>query len=755
MDVSAYIRKLKNDPQFMANVTSWQVTPARPARYGAFPAGLDSRIVETLRARGIERPYVHQAQAINAALAGQDFVVVTPTASGKTLCYNVPVLDAILKDPAARALYLFPTKALSSDQAAELYSMIDSMGAEVKAYTYDGDTPAAARTAIRQAGHVVVTNPDMLHQGILPHHAKWVKLFENLRYVVIDEIHAYRGVFGSNLANVIRRLKRICRFYGSNPVFICCSATIRNPRELAQTMTGREMLLIDENGAPAGERHVVFYNPPVVNAQLGIRAGSIPETRNIAADLLKNNVSHIVFARSRLTVEVLVRYLKDLVRDPLGNAGRVRGYRGGYLPTQRREIERELRAGRVTSVVSTNALELGIDIGQLDACVLCGYPGTVASTWQQAGRAGRRKSTSATFFVASSAPQDQYIVTHPEYFFEQSPEHALINPDNIYILLNHLKCAAYELPFTEDELFGGNEGTQDMLTYLEEEHILHKVGGKYHWMAEEFPSSDISLRTALDENFLIIDITDPSHHEVIGEMDRFTAPMLLHDRAIYIHNATQYQVEKLDFEQKRAYIKHVDVDYYTDADLSVSLRVLDEFKSRGCCSFGEVLVSSLVTMFKKMKFDTHENLGYGEVNLPELEMHTTATWMALPDELFEGLEQEDAQGAMAGVAYALSMLAPLYLMCATYDIHVRYHVKDTFTGRPTLFLYDSVTGGIGLADKAFDMMPVLLQRALETIESCPCANGCPSCIGTPSANGKRDAVVLIRRLLDEQFAGTT
>ena len=321
MDVSTYIRKLKNDPQFMANVTSWQVTPARPARYGAFPAGLDSRIVETLRARGIERPYVHQAQAINAALAGQDFVVVTPTASGKTLCYNVPVLDAILKDPAARALYLFPTKALSSDQAAELYSMIDSMGAEVKAYTYDGDTPAAARTAIRQAGHVVVTNPDMLHQGILPHHAKWVKLFENLRYVVIDEIHAYRGVFGSNLANVIRRLKRICRFYGSNPVFICCSATIRNPRELAQTMTGREMLLIDENGAPAGERHVVFYNPPVVNAQLGIRAGSIPETRNIAADLLKNNVSHIVFARSRLTVEVLVRYLKDLVRDPLAGFG--------------------------------------------------------------------------------------------------------------------------------------------------------------------------------------------------------------------------------------------------------------------------------------------------------------------------------------------------------------------------------------------------------------------------------------------------
>ena len=577
MNVESYIEHLKSSPSFMKNVTSWRVLPAREAKYADFPAGLDARLVAALSRRGIERPYIHQRLAMEAALAGEDCVVVTPTASGKTLCYNVPVLNAILQNEANRALYIFPTKALSSDQAAELYSLIEDMGAEVKAYTYDGDTPASARTAIRQAGHVVVTNPDMLHQGILPHHAKWVKLFENLRYVVIDEIHAYRGVFGSNLANVIRRLKRICAFYGSHPTFICCSATIANPGELAEAMIGRPVRLIDENGAPAGERHVVFYDPPVVNRQLGIRAGSIPETRNIAAGLLRAGVQSIVFARARLTVEVLVRYLKDMVRDPLGNAGRVRGYRGGYLPTQRREIERELRAGNILTVVSTNALELGIDIGQLDACVLCGYPGTIASTWQQAGRAGRRGGKSLMILVASSSPLDQYIVNHPDYFFGKSPERALIDPNNLYILLNHIKCAAYELPFEDGELFDGVHDTAELLDYLCDQAILRHVAGRYYWMAEEFPQAGINLRSASDQNFLIVDITDPRKHRVIGEMDRFTVPMLLHQYAIYMHEGDQYQVEQLDFDDKKAYVRRVNVGYYTDADLTTSLKVLDEF----------------------------------------------------------------------------------------------------------------------------------------------------------------------------------
>lgn len=750
MTLIEYIEKLKNNPAFMKNVTSWQVVPERKARYGEFPENLDPRVKQTLHERGIDRPYIHQSRAIAAALSGRDFVVVTPTASGKTLCYNVPVLDSILKDESARALYLFPTKALSSDQVAELYSMIERIGADVKAYTYDGDTPASARSAIRQAGHVVVTNPDMLHQGILPHHAKWVKLFENLRYVVIDEIHAYRGVFGSNLANVLRRLKRICAFYGSNPTFICCSATIQNPKELAETMTGREMLLIDENGAPAGERHVVFYNPPVINAQLGIRAGSIPETRNIAASLLKAGVQSIVFAKARLTVEVLVRYLKDMVRDPLGNAGKVRGYRGGYLATQRREIERELRAGQIMTVVSTNALELGIDIGQLDACVLCGYPGTIASTWQQAGRAGRRGAVSLLIVVASSNPLDQYIINHPDYFFGQSPEQALINPDNLYILLNHVKCAAYELPFEEDEKYAGLEDTPELLGYLEEQSILRKVGGRYYWMAEEFPQAGISLRSASDQNFLVVDITDPKKHRVIGEMDRFTVPMLLHKHAIYMHEGTQYQVEELDFEGKKGYVRRVDVGYYTDADLTTSLKVLDEFESEPAGPWvrarGEVLVSSIVTVFKKIRFDTHENLGWGPVTLPELEMQTTACWWTLPDELEERYEREPLKNAMVGLAHLIRHIAPMHLMCAPQDVNVVYHVKDPFTHKPTIYLYDSVPGGIGLSDRIYEMDRALLERAREMLLACPCTDGCPGCVGAAAGSGAKET---LKRILDE------
>ena len=753
MSIGEYISHLMNSPSFMDNVTSWQVVPARAAKYGQFPASLDPRIVETLHKRGIDAPYIHQSQAIDAALSGRDFVVVTPTASGKTLCYNVPVLDSILKDESARALYLFPTKALSSDQVAELYGMIEDMGAPIKAYTYDGDTPASARTAIRQAGHVVVTNPDMLHQGILPNHAKWVKLFENLRYVVIDEIHAYRGVFGSNLANVIRRLKRICAFYGAHPVFICCSATIRNPKELAETMTGREVLLIDENGAPAGERHVVFYNPPVVNAQLGIRAGSIGETRKIAAGMLRAGVQHIVFARSRLTVEVLVRYLKDMVRDPLGNAGKVRGYRGGYLPTQRREIERELRAGNVTSVISTNALELGIDIGQLDACVLCGYPGTIASTWQQAGRAGRRGSVSLLIVVATSSPLDQYIINHPEYFFNQSPEQALINPNNLYILLNHIKCAAYELPFAEGERFEDVEDTAELLEYLKDENILRQVAGKYYWMAEEFPQAGINLRSATDQNFLIVDITDPKKRRVIGEMDRFTVPMLLHQYAIYMHEGRQYQVEELDFDDKKAYVRHVDVGYYTDADLTTSLKVLDEFDHEDGDALsrarGEVLASSIVTVFKKIAFDTHENLGWGPVTLPELEMQTTACWWTLPESLEAEFEREPLKNALIGLSHLLRHIAPMYLMCAPQDINVVYHVKDTFTQCPTIYLYDSIPGGIGLSDRVYEMQDELFVRAREMLLACPCADGCPSCVGATAGPGAKGTLLeILNRLLD-------
>ena len=756
MTLSEFVRALRDDPRFMENVTEWRVLPAREAKYAPFPQELDARIVQVLKARGIERLYTHQRQALDCALAVRDFVVVTPTASGKTLCYNLPVLNAILKDNAARALYLFPTKALSSDQVAELYSMVEALGADIKAFTYDGDTPASARTAIRQAGHVVVTNPDMLHQGILPHHTKWVRLFENLKYVVIDEIHAYRGVFGSNLANVLRRLERICAFYGAHPTFICCSATIHNPKELAENMTARSMTMIDDNGAPAGRRHVIFYNPPVINRQLGIRAGSLPTTRDIAARLVRAGVQSIVFARSRLAVEVLVRYAKDIVRDPLGNAGRVRGYRGGYLPTLRREIERELRAGNVDLVVSTNALELGIDIGQLDACVMCGYPGTIASTWQQAGRAGRRSNESLMILVASSNPLDQYIIGHPDYFFGQSPERAFINPDNLYILLNHLKCAAYELPFQEGEKFGNVEETDELLHYLADQNILRLVSGRWYWMAEEFPQAGVNLRSASDQNFLIIDITNPKKHRVIGEMDRFTVPMLLHKYAIYMHEGRQYQVEELDFDDKKAYIREVDVGYYTDADLTTSLKVLDEFESEplGLLSRhrGEVLVSSIVTLFKKIRFDTHENLGWGPVTLPELEMQTTACWWTLPAGMEAKYGKDDMKTAMVALAYLMRHIAPMYLMCASTDISVVYHVKDPFSDQPTVYLYDHIPGGVGLSDRVYEMNMELFVEARRMLAACPCENGCPSCVGAESVGGKKTLIAILDELIGDSHA---
>ena len=740
---------------FMENVARWEEMPARGAQYAPFPGGLDARLVPVLERRGIHQLYSHQAHAVREVLAGHDVVVVTPTASGKTMCYNLPVLSAILNNEDARALYLFPTKALSADQVSELYELIEEMGVDIKTYTYDGDTPGAARRAVRQAGHIVVTNPDMLHSGILPHHTKWVKLFENLKYIVIDEIHTYRGVFGSNLANVLRRLMRLCEFYGSHPQYILCSATIANPKELAETLTGRDVTLIDDNGAPMGKRHFVFYNPPVINRQLGIRKGVIPETRQIAGMLLKNGIQTITFARSRLTVEVLTKYLKDLVRDPLGNAGRVRGYRGGYLPTQRREIERGLRAGQIDAVVSTNALELGIDIGALDACVLCGYPGTIASAWQQAGRAGRRKGTSIVFFVASSAAIDQYIVSHPDYFLHQSPENALLNPDNLYILLSHFKCAAYELPFEDGDGFGNAPAPEELLGFLEEENILRHVDGRYHWMAEDFPASEISLRSAASENFVIIDITDPAHHRVIGEMDRYTVPMLLHENAIYMHEGQQYQVEKLDFDACKAFIRQVDTGYYTDANLNVSLSLLDVEKSEdtpegGSCALGEVKVTTLVTMFKKIRFDTHETLGFGHVRLPETDMHTTAMWWTLPDSLCARFESDTLKNGMLAITNLLRIVAPLYLMCAPQDVAVLYQVKSPITDKPTVILYDNCPGGVGLAHKAYGMQKLLLEKALQIVTDCACTQGCPSCagpVGEIGTDGKQTAIALLKELI--------
>lgn len=543
------IKELKTKEEYKERISYWHTIEAKEAVTVPLPDDLLPNLKDALQKRGVTRLYTHQYSSYQAIREGESIVAVTPTASGKTLCYNLPVIQSIAENKNARALYMFPTKALAQDQKSELNELIESAELQINSYTYDGDTPASIRQKVRKAGHIVITNPDMLHSAILPHHTKWVSLFENLKYVIIDELHIYRGVFGSHVANVIRRLKRICAFYGSNPIFVCTSATIANPKELAENLTEQRVHLINNNGAPSGKKHFVFYNPPIVNIPLNIRRSATLEVRQIAGELLKNKIQTIVFAKSRVRVEILLTYLQGLVKFQLGPKS-IRGYRGGYLPTERREIEQGLRQGNIYGVVSTNALELGVDIGQLQACVMTGYPGTIASSWQQAGRAGRRHDESLVIMVASSSPLDQYMVANPDYFFSRNPETARINPDNLIILIDHMKCAAYELPFKEGDTFGKCE-IREILEFLTEERILFQNGDKWYWMNDSFPAHNISLRSASQENIVIIDISDVSKSRVIGESDRFSAMTLLHEEAIYMHQGIQYQVEKLDWEEKK------------------------------------------------------------------------------------------------------------------------------------------------------------------------------------------------------------
>ncbi len=616
--------------------------PAKPAKYAPFPEGLNNSLQSALAARGIQNLYTHQAAAIEHALAGKNAVIVTPTASGKTLCYNLPIAQAMLQDPNARAMYLFPTKALAEDQRLELQRLSEALGFPFTCHTYDGDTPQDARRSIRDKANIVLTNPDMLHTGILPHHTKWAKLFENLRYFVIDELHFYRGVYGSHLANILRRLKRICEFYGSKPQFICCSATIANPKQLAEAITAQPFEVISENGAPCGDHYFILYNPPVVNQQLGIRRSYLHESRRIALEFIRQHQQTLVFTNNRLATEVLTTYLKDACSQLPFSHEAVRGYRGGYLPKERRHIEQGLRDGEIRAVVATNALELGVDIGSLDAVVLAGYPGNIAATWQRAGRAGRRQSCSIAVLVASSAPLDQYIVEHPDYFFSSPPEEAHINADNLEIFLSHLKCAAFELPLRDGESFGANDVGKFCEFLAEDLKLLHHSADCWHWVSDSYPADSVSLRAITSDNFLVVDISHD--HKIIGEVDFPSALTTLHEKAIYLHDARQYQVEKLDFDGRKAFVRAVDSDYFTDAIVYTQVTELATFDSatashspQATAAHGEVRVKRQVVGFKKIKFYTLENIGAGLLSLPEQEMHTTAFWLHFASGFFRPL----------------------------------------------------------------------------------------------------------------------
>lgn len=755
--------------------------PAREAKLAAMQEWVRAELADAYRAKGVAQLYGHQAAAAAAVRAGRNVVVVTPTASGKTLCYNLPVLNAVLENPDWRALYLFPTKALAQDQLAELHDLSARLDQRFGVFTYDGDTPADARKAIRERGHIVLSNPDMLHTGILPHHTRWQRLFENLRFVVLDELHSYRGVFGSHLANVLRRLRRIAAFYGSSPQFICSSATIANPGELAKRLAEADFEVIEENGAPSGEKFFIFYNPPVVNRFLGIRRSYINESMWVAQEFLRQELQTVVFANSRLNTEVLLTYLQQSNPAPPGQPPTIRGYRGGYLPGERREIERGLREGRIRGVVSTNALELGIDVGSLDATVMAGYPGTIASTWQRAGRAGRRNAGSCAVLVASSAPLDQFIVQHPDYFFGRSPEHAFVQPDNLEILVNHLKCAAFEMPIGAEETFGG-ANLPELCERLAEAGYLHRTGKHWHWTQEAYPADAVSLRSVTSDNFVIVDTTQEA--EVIGEVDFSSALTTVHPKAIYLHQGQQYHVERLDFDQRKAYVKRVNVDYFTDAIRYTQVRVLERAAheriaasgadARAERSHGDVLVRSQVVGFKKIKFFTNENVGAGKLELPENEMHTTAFWLTLERTLAESLpfSISDRQSGMFGLLRALESVAAFLLMCDVRDLGTAigerppspgadieweetlrleeisaYTEKEFF--EPNLYLYDAYPGGIGFSEPLYRAHALLLAKTGELISSCPCEKGCPSCVGPAGERGERAkeaALTILARL---------
>jgi DEAD/DEAH box helicase domain-containing protein len=798
--------------------------PAREAQWAEFPSWTQADLVAAYGAKGIRQLYSHQAAAAEAVHGGKNVVIVTPTASGKTLCYNLPILNAVLEDTDSRALYLFPTKALAQDQLAELHDLHQRLDNRFGVFTYDGDTPGDARKAIREKGHLVLTNPDMLHTGILPHHTRWTRLFENLRYIVIDELHSYRGVFGSHLCNVLRRLRRVARFYGREPQFVCCSATIANPGDLASRLIETDVEVLSGNGAPAAEKTFIFYNPPVVNRALGIRRSYINESSRVAQEFLHRDLQTMVFANSRLHTELILTYLQKANPPRPGQADTIRGYRAGYLPGERREIERGLREAHIRGVVTTSAMELGIDVGSLDAVVMASYPGTIAGTWQRAGRAGRRSGSSCAVMVASSAPLDQFMVRNPDYFFGSSPEHAFIQPDNLEILINHLKCAAFELPVAPDDRFGEVD-VPELCARLAEAGYLHRAGDRYHWTHEAYPADTVSLRSVTSDNFIVIDIT--GQPKVIGEVDFSSALTTVHEKAIYLHGAQQYHVEHLDFKERKAYVKQVDVDYYTDAIRYTQVRVLeiaatergeehrvvaeagamagveseDESSvgnasagnsSGNSHSHGDVLVRSQVVGFKKLKFFTNENIGAGDLELPENEMHTTSYWITLERPLLESLPYliSERQSGMFGLLHALESVATLLLMCDKRDLGTaigerppdpgdRYarrpcgtdglaeelgstdefspaRLKDFSSAHPAkeffepnLYLFDAYPGGIGFSEPLFRAHGLLVQKTRELISSCECEDGCPSCVGPAGGlapRAKEAALAILDRL---------
>jgi DEAD/DEAH box helicase domain-containing protein len=759
MAIEEVLQKLKTDKTLGKNIQAWRILPSCAARFAEFPGKIHPELRTALQKEGMDRLYVHQRQAADLALDKVDVVAATPTASGKTLCYNLPVFQSLLEDQAATALYLFPTKALSQDQVAALHRLNESLSRPLKAMTYDGDTPAEVRKVIREAGDIVVTNPYMLHVGIMPNHARWLRFFKGLSYVVVDEMHTLTGVFGSHFANLMRRLLRICAHYGSQPTFIFSSATLANPAELASELIGRPVKAVTEDGSPRGEKHFIFYNPPVVNAELGIRRSGLEEARRLASLFSSARVQTLTFCRTRNSVEVMVKYLRDHFERNGIDISRIKGYRGGYLPLLRRQIEKGLREGEIDAVVATNALELGIDIGSLDVCILTGYPGSVASTLQQAGRSGRKAGPSAAILVGRSHATDQFVIHHPDYVLDQAPEAGAIDPDNLIIRVNQMKCAAFELPFEEGEAFGAARETAEILDYLEREaKILRKVKNRWYWMSRAFPAEGVSLHAGDMDNFVVF---DEGEGTVIGEVDRASAMSMIHTGAIYGHQGQQYLFADLDYEKRRARAAKVDSDYYTEADVETRIQVhhLDRSDAHGPYEvhLGEVSVARSATLFKKIRFYTRENLGTGPINLPSETMHTEAFFLALQRSTAEraGLFDGGRTSAFLGFGTLFHRVAPLYVRCDGADLGVTVEIQSSHFSQPVVTLFDNLPGGVGLAETAARLHRQLFQAMADILKRCACPNGCPCCIDPPPEGEveHKAGVAQLLAILMEEGAG--
>lgn len=766
MDFGQFITHVRSDYGYAGQLAHVETFEPREAEFTTQDGLVHPVVAEALAKQDMTKLYTHQGDALAALQRGEEIVVVTATASGKTLCYQLPTLNALLENDQATALYMFPTKALAQDQARGFarFGELDE-ALQFESGTYDGDTPPNRRKSLREDGRVILTNPDMLHQGVLPNHPRWARFFQNLKYVVLDEVHTYRGVFGSHVANVLRRLVRIAAHYGANPQFICCSATIANPKEHAEALTGRAMTLVDNDGSPKGKRHFVFWNPPFLEGTTSDRRSPNTDARWLMGKLIHNRIQTIAFVRARSSAEVLYRYTQDdltMVNPKLGQA--IRAYRGGYLPSERRDIEQQLFNGELLGVVSTNALELGIDIGGLDAALIVGYPGSISSIWQQAGRAGRQAGESLVIFIGQNAPIDQFLMRDPEYFFGQSHEHATIDPNNPHLAVGHLRCALRELPVRveEGELMG--EFTGALLEILADEGMTRQLNGQWFYSRSGYPAAEVGMRNISEPTYTIMEETEDGPL-VIGTLDEVSAFFQIHTHAVYLHNGQTYFVDRLDVERKIANVSQKPVDYYTQAVDETSITVEDTEMSGSWrvseVSFGEVAVSTMVTMFKKVKFEDRDSIGWENLDLPERTLDTAAFWVVPPQ---DGINQCRKHGrvpseGLKGIANIMGEVVPLFAMCDVMDIGTT--IDSSNTGHPTAFVYDRHPGGIGFAEKAYEMMEEVMTACMMVAEECACEDGCPSCVGAPLPPGddgntrgtipdKEAALVLLHAMLERE-----